>query len=112
MSRAGVQTEISERILGHSQGELIEIYRLVGPRKHRSGGASLQIPTSSPAAMRRAAAERCGRETDGNKRARGRGRGAAMSVTPGYLEHLYRKSSADELDYGSTGKVFGLMRVS
>ena len=21
-----------------------------------------------------------------------------MSVTPGYLEHLYRKSSADELD--------------
>ena len=26
MSRAGVQTEIAERILGHAQGELIEIY--------------------------------------------------------------------------------------
>jgi integrase len=26
MSRAGVQTEISERILGHTQGDLIEIY--------------------------------------------------------------------------------------
>jgi hypothetical protein len=26
MSRAGVQTEIAERVLGHAQGELIEIY--------------------------------------------------------------------------------------
>ena len=26
MSRAGVQTEIAERILGHAQGERIEIY--------------------------------------------------------------------------------------
>jgi len=26
MSRAGVPTEIAERVLGHAQGELIEIY--------------------------------------------------------------------------------------
>ena len=26
MSRAGVQTEIAERVLGHAQGELIQIY--------------------------------------------------------------------------------------
>jgi hypothetical protein len=26
MSRAGVQTEIAERVLGHTQGELIETY--------------------------------------------------------------------------------------
>jgi integrase len=26
MSRAGVQTEIAERVLGHAQGELIETY--------------------------------------------------------------------------------------
>ena len=26
MSRAGVQTEIAERVLGHAQSELIEIY--------------------------------------------------------------------------------------
>ena len=26
MARAGVQTEIAERVLGHSQGELIETY--------------------------------------------------------------------------------------
>jgi hypothetical protein len=26
MSRAGIQTEIAERVLGHSQGELIETY--------------------------------------------------------------------------------------
>ena len=26
MARAGVQTEIAERVLGHAQGELIETY--------------------------------------------------------------------------------------
>jgi integrase len=26
MARAGIQTEIAERVLGHTQGELIEIY--------------------------------------------------------------------------------------
>jgi integrase len=26
MSRAGVQSEVAERVLGHTQGELIEIY--------------------------------------------------------------------------------------
>jgi integrase len=30
MSRAGVQTEIAERVLGHAQGELIEIYDQYG----------------------------------------------------------------------------------
>jgi hypothetical protein len=33
MSRAGVQTEIAERVLGHAQGELIETYdRLLSGR--------------------------------------------------------------------------------